>query len=96
MRPENSPFLVYTAKVIAAWDIGRQTGNRLKMRGSIPPWEYKIHRISSISGWYSALSLDVSETFEVELAPPSSSGESRDTTPLKIGSRGSGGSAVCF
>jgi hypothetical protein len=26
--------------------------------GFIPPWAYKMHRMSSISGWYSALPLD--------------------------------------
>jgi hypothetical protein len=63
------------------------------MRGPIPPWEYKIHRISSISGWYAALSCDVSEFCEGALASPSSSGGGPDTTPFERGVLGC--SAAC-
>jgi hypothetical protein len=65
------------------------------MEGFIPPWEYKIHRISSISGWYAALSRDVSEFCEGVPASLPSSGGGPDATPFEIGSRGSGCSAVC-
>ena len=51
MSQEDSPFLVYTAKVIAAWNKQHQTDNRLGMRASRPPWAYRIHGVSSISGW---------------------------------------------
>lgn len=43
------------------------TDNRPGMRGSIPPWAYRIHLISSISGWYGALSLG--DSFFFEAAP---------------------------
>src|SRR6266702_1245423 len=95
---KGSPFLVHTAKVITAWDIQHQTDNRLETRGSIPPWEYKIHRISSISGWYAALSLGVSLSFGAADGGPASSSSSiggPDPGPFKIGSRCSGRSAGC-
>ena len=58
-------------------------------KGSIPPWEYKMHRISSISGWYAPLSRDVSEFCEGTPASLSTSGDGPDTTPFEIGTRSS-------
>ena len=60
----NRPLLIHTTKIIATLRIStlRKTGKYREM--SIPPWAYKMHRISSISGWYEPLSLDGSSSLD--------------------------------
>src|SRR5258708_922099 len=60
---KNRPLLIHTTKVIATFGFRHLRTTEKGRDKSIPPWAYKMHRISSISGWYEPLdgssSLDV-------------------------------------